>query len=80
MNYYKVFLNVIAISNSFLSNLSQRWTLVSLAISRSWGGGGGGGGLDEILIFPFFLRNEERKILGMEETKFKTDHSQHGND
>ena len=37
----------------------QRLTLVSLAISRSWGGGWGGGGLDEILIFPFFLKNEE---------------------
>ena len=43
-------------------------------------GGGGGGGLDVILIFPFFLNNEERNVLGMEETRFKTDHSQHGND
>ena len=43
-------------------------------------GAGGGGGLDEILIFPFFLNNEERNVLGMEETRFKTDDSQHGND
>ena len=33
----------------------------------------GGGGLDEILIF------QERNV-GMEETRFTTDHSQHGND
>ena len=42
--------------------------------------GAGRGGLDEILIFPFFLKNEDRNVLGMEETRFKTDHSQHGND
>ena len=35
---------------------------------------------DVILIFPFFLNNEERNVLGMEETRFKTDHSQHCND
>ena len=39
-----------------------------------------GGGADEILIFQFFLKNEDRNVLGMEETRFKTDHSQHGND
>ena len=32
------------------------------------------------MIFPFFLKNEDRNVLGMEETRFKTDHSQHGND
>ena len=37
-----------------------------------------GGVLDEILIFPL-LKNEERNVLGMEETLFKADHSQHGN-
>ena len=31
-------------------------------------------------VFHFFLKNEERNVLGMEETRFKTDHSQHGND
>ena len=41
-------------------------------------GGGGGGNLDEILIFPL-LENEERNVLGMEETLFKADHLQHGN-
>ena len=56
--YYKVFLNVIAISHSFLSNLSQHLTLVSLAISRSWGGGGGGGGgIYQIFIFTFLKKN-----------------------
>ena len=40
------------------------------------GGGGGGGG--ENFFFHFFLKNEERNVLGMEETRFKTDHSQHG--
>ena len=40
--------------------------------------GRGGGILDEILIFPL-LENEERNVLGMEETLFKADHSQHGN-
>jgi len=30
------------------------------------------------LIFPL-LKNEERNVLGMEETLFKADHSQHGN-
>ena len=45
---------------------------------RSWGGGGGGNGLDEISIFPVSLKNEETNVLGMEETRFKTDHSQHG--
>ena len=47
--------------------------MVSLAISRSWGREGGG--VDEIWIFPFFLKNEDRNALGMEETRFKTDHS-----
>ena len=42
--------------------------------------GAGRGDLDEILIFPFFPKNEDRNVLGMEETRFKTDHSQHGND
>ena len=42
------------------------------------GEGGGGNGLDEISIFPFSLKNEETNVLGMEETRFKTDHSQHG--
>ena len=41
-------------------------------------GRGGGNGLDEISIFPFSLKNEETNVLGMEETRFKTDHSQHG--
>ena len=42
--------------------------------------GAGRGDLDEILIFRFLLKNEDRNVLGMEETRFKTDHSQHGND
>ena len=45
--------------------------------------GAGRGCLDEILIFSFFLRNEDGNELYMElmeETRFKTDHSQHGND
>ena len=37
--------------------------------------GGGGGGSR---FFYFFLKNEGRNVLGMEETKFKTDQSQHG--
>ena len=37
-----------------------------------------GGVLDEILSFPL-LKNEERNVLGTEETLFKADHSQHGN-
>ena len=34
-------------------------------------------------IFWFFdslLKNEERNVLGIEEIRFKTDHSQHGDD
>ena len=42
---------------------------------------GGRGCLNEILIFfHFLLKNEERNVLDMEETRFKTDHSQHGKD
>ena len=51
---------------------------VSLTIFRSWGGGRGV--LTKFWFIHFFLKNEETNVLGMEETRFTTDHSQDGND
>ena len=74
-----VFLNVTAQFQT-LSCLTYHSAKPRFLLPFSGLGQGGGGGeiLDKILIFPL-LKNEERNVLGMEETVFKADHSQHGN-
>ena len=61
-----------------ITALNPGFTCHFQVLAARVGWGGGVGILDEILILPL-PENEEKNVIGMEETLFKADHSQHGN-